>query len=83
MLPTNNLPFFINDTATDKKAFVISNETKCKNFRIHGDISYVSKEKFTVTAGLNIQWLHRNEKQCQSMEYSTHGIYRFAALVGI
>lgn len=47
-----NLPFFINDTATDSKAFVISNETKVKNFKIHGDVSYISKEKFTVTAGI-------------------------------
>jgi hypothetical protein len=47
-----NLPFFINDTATDNKAFVISNETSVKNFRVHGDISYVNKEKFTVTAGI-------------------------------
>jgi hypothetical protein len=47
-----NLPFFINDTATDKKAFVISNESSVKDFRIHGDVSFVSKEKFTVTAGI-------------------------------
>lgn len=48
----NNLPFFINDTATDNKAFVVSNERSVKDFRVHGDISYVSKEKFTVTAGI-------------------------------
>lgn len=47
-----NLPFFINDTATDNKAFVISNETGVNNLKVHGDISYISKEKFTVTAGL-------------------------------
>ena len=48
----NNLPFFINDTATDNKSFVISNESKVKNFKVHGDVSFVSKEKFTVTAGV-------------------------------
>ena len=48
----NNLPFFINDTATDGKAFVISNETKVNNFRVRGDVSYINKEKFTVTAGI-------------------------------
>ena len=47
-----NLPFFINDTATDGKAFVISNETSVKNFKLHGDVSYVNQEKFTVTAGI-------------------------------
>lgn len=48
----NNLPFFINDTATDGKTFVISNESRVNNFRIHGDVSYVSKEKLSVTAGI-------------------------------
>ncbi len=47
-----NLPFFINDTATDNKAFVISNEAGVKNLRAHGDISYINKDKLTVTAGL-------------------------------
>ncbi len=49
-----NLPFFINDTATDNKAFVISNESKVRNLRVHGDVSFISKEKFTVTAGLTL-----------------------------
>ncbi len=47
-----NLPFLINDTATDGKAFVISNETRVRDLKIHGDVSYVSKEKFTVSAGI-------------------------------
>ncbi len=47
-----NLPFFINDTATDNKSFVISNETGVRNLRVHGDISYINQDKFTVTAGL-------------------------------
>jgi hypothetical protein len=47
-----NLPFFINDTATDNKSFVVSNETGVKNLRVHGDISYINQDKFTVTAGL-------------------------------
>lgn len=49
-----NLPFFINDTATDNKAFVISNETGVRNLRVHGDVSYISQDKFTVTAGLTL-----------------------------
>ncbi len=48
----NNLPLLINDTATDGKAFVISNETRINNFRVHGDVSFVSKEKLTVNAGI-------------------------------
>ena len=49
-----NLPFLINDTATDGKTFVISNETKANNLKIHGDLSYVKTEKFTATAGLTL-----------------------------
>ncbi len=47
-----NLPLFINDTATDMKAFVISNESRMNNFKVHGDISYVNQDKFTATAGV-------------------------------
>ncbi len=47
-----NLPFFINDTATDSKAFKVSNESKVNDLRIHGDLSYINQDKFTVTAGL-------------------------------
>ena len=49
-----NLPFFINDTATgsDLKSFNISNESKVTDLRIHGDMSFISQDKFTVTGGL-------------------------------
>ena len=51
-LTYRDLPFFINDIATDEKSFLISNETKVKNFRVHGDINYVNQEKFTLNAGV-------------------------------
>lgn len=47
-----DLPLFINDTATDMKGFVVSNERNINNFRIHGDLSYINQDKFSVTAGL-------------------------------
>ena len=47
-----NLPFLINDTATGSKAFIVSNESKVNDLRVHGDLSYVNQDKFTVTAGL-------------------------------
>lgn len=47
-----NLPFFINDTATDNKSFKISNETSVNNFRIHGDLGYINQDKFSLTAGI-------------------------------
>ena len=48
----NDLPFFINDTASDSKAFVLAYEPTVDNFRIHGDLSYISQDKFTATAGV-------------------------------
>lgn len=51
----NDLPFFINDTsaaAGNNKAFVIANESKVNNFRVHGDLSYISQDKFSATAGI-------------------------------
>lgn len=49
-----NLPFFINDTAlgSDLKSFKISNESKLTDLRIHGDMSFISQDKFTITGGL-------------------------------
>ncbi len=47
-----NMPFFINDTASDNKAFVVSNEARVNDLRVHGDLSYINQDKFTVTAGL-------------------------------
>lgn len=49
-----DLPLFINDTATDSKAFNVVYEGKANNLRIHGDLSFVSQDKFTVTTGLTL-----------------------------
>ncbi|MBC7887180.1 MAG: hypothetical protein H7Z13_04780 [Ferruginibacter sp.] len=48
----NNLPFYINDTATDNKSFLVSNESKVTDLRIHADMSFISQDKFTITGGL-------------------------------
>ena len=50
-LTYSNLPLFVNDTA-DGKTFVVRNESRLYNFRIHGDMSFVKQDKFTVTGGL-------------------------------
>ena len=47
-----NLPFFINDTATDNKSFKISNEASVQNFRVHGDFSYINQDKFSLNGGI-------------------------------
>ena len=48
----NDLPFFINDTAFDGKAFVLGFEPTVNNFRVHGDLSYIVQNKFTATAAV-------------------------------
>lgn len=48
-----NMPLFINDTS-DGKSFYISNESKLNNLQIHGDINYVSQDKFTLTGALDL-----------------------------
>ena len=45
-----NMPFFINDT-TDANTFVISNDRRVYDFRLHGDISYIMQDKFTINGG--------------------------------
>ncbi len=55
LISYKNLPFFINDTInglSDMKSFRISNESKVTDLRIHGDLSYISQDKFTITGGL-------------------------------
>jgi len=53
-LSYTNFPLFINDTATDGKAFKVVYEGKANNLRIHGDLSYISQDKFTLTTGVTL-----------------------------
>jgi hypothetical protein len=50
-LSYTNLPFFVNNK-TNQELFYVSNESSVKNLRIHGDLSYISQDKFTATAGI-------------------------------
>lgn len=50
----SNMPLFINDTAVGGKGFTVSNEPSVNDIRVHGDISYVDKDKFSLTAGLTL-----------------------------
>lgn len=61
----NNLPFYINDTANDNKSFLISNESKLTDLRLHADMSFVSQDKFTITGGVTLNGytgMHDNDK---------------------
>lgn len=49
----NNMPLFVNDF-NDGKSFLIRNESKMNALQLHGDMSVVSQDKFTLTAGLDV-----------------------------
>ena len=49
----DNMPLFLNDNF-DGKTFVVVNENKLKNFQIHGDMNFINQDKFTLTAGLDL-----------------------------
>jgi hypothetical protein len=54
LISYTNFALFINDTAKDEKAFNVVYEGKANNFRVHGDLSYINQDKFTLTAGLTL-----------------------------
>lgn len=49
----NNMPLFVND-AMDGRSFVMKNESKMNALQLHGDMSVVSQDKFTLNAGLDV-----------------------------
>jgi hypothetical protein len=53
-LTYDNFPLYLNDTTNDGKDFSVIYEGKANNFRVHGDLSFVSQNKFTLTTGLTL-----------------------------
>ena len=53
-LTYKNMPLFVNDSVGGGKDFLIRYESSMKALQIHGELSYLQGEDFTVTAGLNI-----------------------------
>lgn len=49
----NNMPLFMNDTAASK-GFIVVNESKLNDFQIHADMNYISQDKFTVSAAMDV-----------------------------
>lgn len=49
----NNMPLFINDSL-EGKSFYIRNERRVNDFQIHGDMNFINQDKFTLTAGLDL-----------------------------
>jgi len=59
-----DMPLFVNDTASGK-SFVLRNESKLSNLQIHGDMNFISQDKFTLTGALDLNsytGLHDNAK---------------------
>ena len=54
-LKYKDFALFINDTASaDQKGFVTVYEPTASNFKLHGDISYINKDQFSLTAALTL-----------------------------
>ncbi len=77
----NDLPLFINDGG-DGKSFAVVNESKLDNLQIHGDMNFISQDKFTVTAGLDLNTytgLHDNAKAWHLFPLKLNGSLRWNA----
>lgn len=60
----SNMPLFVNDSVSGK-SFELVNESKLSNLQIHGDMNFVSQDKFSLTAALDLNsytGLHDNAK---------------------
>lgn len=80
-LTYRNLPLFVNDTA-DGKTFIIHNESRVHNFRIHGDLSFVKQDKFTITGGLTFNGYNGmadNERAWSTLPLELNGSLRWWA----
>ncbi len=53
------------------------------NFRIHGDVSYVNQDKFTISAGFNVNaytGLQVNKKAWHMLPFEVTGSFRWLAI---
>ncbi len=48
-----NMPLFVNDEFVGN-TFLLVNESKLSNFQIHGDLNFVSQDKFTITGAVDM-----------------------------
>ena len=77
---------FINDTSAAGayySGFKVSNEPTMHDLRVHGDISYISQDKFTATAGITLNGytgLHVNDKAWNTVPLEFTGSVRWWAL---
>lgn len=77
----NDMPLFVNDSL-DGKSFYIKNESKMDNLQVHGDMNYIDQDKFTLTAGLDLNTytgLHDNAKAWGLFPLKVNGSLRWNA----
>jgi hypothetical protein len=77
----NDMPLFINDSL-DGKSFYIKNERRIDDFQIHGDMNFISQDKFTLSAGLDLNTytgLLDNEKAWGLFPLKINGSLRWNA----
>jgi len=60
-LTYKNMPLFVNDSVGGGKDFVVRYESSMNALQLHGELSYLQGEDFTVTAGVNI-YQFKNQK---------------------
>jgi hypothetical protein len=53
-LSYKNMPLFVNDSINGGKQFVIRYESSMQALQLHGELSYIQGEQFSVTASLNV-----------------------------
>ncbi len=82
LLSYTNFALYINDTATDGKAFLVVHESKANNLRIHGDLSYIEQDKFTAVAGVTLNGytgFNENNKAWNTVPIEINGSLRWWA----
>ncbi|MEJ7610200.1 MAG: hypothetical protein WKF88_03365 [Ferruginibacter sp.] len=82
----NDLPLFINDTASDNKAFLISNEERINNIRVHGAFSYIQQDKLTITAAITVNGytgLKTNARAWHTIPAEVRGSMRWQAFKAV
>lgn len=77
-----NYQFFINDTSanSDGKSFLLSNDEKINNFRIHGDITYTVPGKFVASGAITFNGfagMKTNEKAWHTLPVEVRATARW------
>jgi hypothetical protein len=72
-----NMPLFVNDTLGGGKSFDIRYERSMEALQIHGELSYLQGEDFSVTASLNIEQYKNLKTEAKPwgllpVEFNTH-----------